>query len=282
MDPQPQPGGVAEHVGGHQAASLGSSLAIKTSSGWRVTVVAATTVSVRVHSAWQPGITTGASSRDAGCHLPAGSSHGLLGRVLIRAARGRRGHQLGDRPEQLQPAVEPHRLGFLGRRGPGQRLDALDPDANQHVSRFSGFSSPAIPAGTRADVWRCGQPAGAADRRASCLLPSGSIHPSERRSSRVHCCSSRVPMGLVSSTSGGSDVGPEPAGEVGHDPVTALQQRPWPSMLASAHPTRPSARATAVPPLKTHLAAMIGSSRRPRAYQSAVQVARNGSTDTAR
>jgi hypothetical protein len=37
-----------------------------------------------------------------------------------------------------------------------------------------------------------------------------------------------------------------------------------PSTPARAHPTRPRARASAVPPLTPHLAAMSGSSRRPR------------------
>ena len=38
-----------------------------------------------------------------------------------------------------------------------------------------------------------------------------------------------------------------------------------PATQAQAHPTRPRAKASAVPPLKAHLAAMMGSSRRPSA-----------------
>jgi hypothetical protein len=58
------------------------------------------------------------------------------------AAQRRRGDQLGDDPEQLQPATEAQRLGFVGRRGPGQRLGALDLDADQHGGRFQGTPPP--------------------------------------------------------------------------------------------------------------------------------------------
>jgi hypothetical protein len=44
-------------------------------------------------------------------------------------------------PEQLQPAIQAQRLGLLGRRGPGQRLGALDLDADQHGGRFQGTLS---------------------------------------------------------------------------------------------------------------------------------------------
>ena len=45
--------------------------------------------------------------------------------------------QLGDHPEQLQPPVEVQRGGSLGRCRPGQRVRAVNPDADQHAGRVS-------------------------------------------------------------------------------------------------------------------------------------------------
>jgi hypothetical protein len=72
------------------------------------------------------------------------------------------------------------------------------------------------------------------------------------------------------STAGGAQPDPGTGGTNPTRPygARALQRsspssRP-PSTPARAHPTRPRARASAVPPLTPHLAAMSGSSRRPR------------------
>jgi Integrase core domain len=76
-------------------------------------------------------------------------SGGLVRRVRFLAVRGRRGDQLGDHPEQLQPPVKTQWLSPLGRRRSSQRLGALDPDADQHISRFAGSPRPAVPTRTR-------------------------------------------------------------------------------------------------------------------------------------
>jgi hypothetical protein len=79
------------------------------------------------------------------CWSPAWFPSSVVGsssRVPILVARGRRGDQLGDHREQLQPPVEAQRLAPLGRRVPGQRLRTLDPDTDQHVSRSSPSGLP--------------------------------------------------------------------------------------------------------------------------------------------
>jgi hypothetical protein len=47
-------------------------------------------------------------------------------------------HQLCDRPDQLHPPLEDELRSFIGRSGPSERLQPLDPKADHHVGRSCG------------------------------------------------------------------------------------------------------------------------------------------------